>query len=120
MMIKLKILLHDGSMIIKIHNLTLKNFKNLNQQIIWNFRFGSCERKDFLLNQSVAENPPPGNYSPKLKNNNGFKFSTDAKNKPIKNDLPGPGSYKIPTTIGEVPDRYIASSCKLNLEFKYV
>ena len=74
-----------------------------------------------MVNVSMAENPAPGNYSPKVKQANGFKFSTDAKSKPTKNDTPGPGSYKIPTTIGETPDRYIASATgKINHDFKYV
>lgn len=87
---------------------------------IYHFRFGDSERKDFLVNQSIAENPPPGSYSPLKKENTGFKFSTDSKNKPIKSDTPGPGAYKIPTSICEPQDRYIASSAKMNLEFKFV
>jgi hypothetical protein len=96
--------------------------KYINILIIIHIRFGSCERKekDFLINQSIVENPPPGNYSPRTSAHTGFKFSTDAKDKPIKSDTPGPGAYRIPTTIGETPDRYIASSAKFNQDFKYV
>ena len=69
----------------------------------------------------MSENPAPGNYSPKLKHGGGFKFSTDVKSKPIRNNTPGPGAYRVPTSIAETPERYISSSTgKFNQDFKFV
>jgi len=46
-------------------------------------------------------NPAPDQYSPELsKNSSAISFPKDAKNKPIKNDVPGPGQYQIPTGLG--------------------
>ncbi len=64
------------------------------------FRFGSSGRLDFL-NVSTNFNPAPDQYNPELKKTSSIiSFSKDPKNKPIKNDVPGPGQYNLPSTLG--------------------
>jgi len=84
------------------------------------FRFGSSGRDNFHLSSKNLHGPGPGDYTPKRKQSGGFKFSTDAKYKNIKKNIPGPGQYRIPTSIVDVPNRYIATGGKFMEEFKFV
>jgi len=54
-----------------------------------------------FLNVSTNFNPGPDQYSPELRKTSSIiSFPKDAKNKPIKNGVPGPGQYEIPCTLG--------------------
>ena len=44
----------------------------------------------------------------------------NSRYKKIKCDIPGPGQYRIPTSIVDVPNRYIATGGKFMEEFKFV
>jgi len=53
------------------------------------------------LNVSNNFNPAPDQYSPEIrKTNSVISFSKEEKNKPIKNDIPGPGHYDIRSALG--------------------
>jgi hypothetical protein len=58
--------------------------------------------------------PGPGSYSLRASRDKGFIFGTSERPKlfgstnPLGNGNPGPGSYKIPNLIGEVPKYLIA------------
>lgn len=53
------------------------------------------------MNVSTNFNPAPDQYSPELrKTSSGISFAKDAKNKPIKSEVPGPGQYEIPSSLG--------------------
>ena len=64
--------------------------------------------------------PGPGSYEyePKSLNNQilSGKFGTEPREKRIKNFVPGPGTYKIPTKIVEAP-KYLVQSDE---QFQYV
>jgi len=65
------------------------------------------------LNNSINNNnnPAPGQYNLDLKKSNfSYKFTREAKNKPIKSDIPGPGHYHIPCSIVDVPKYYFPDS----------
>jgi hypothetical protein len=48
-----------------------------------------------------------------------FSFGTEKRNKIVKNNLPGPGQYHIPSTIADVP-KYIMSGGSFDPGFKYI
>lgn len=48
--------------------------------------------------------PGPGNYMSKTDGGQpSFKFGTERRDKSIKSGTPGPGQYKIPCSIVDVP-----------------
>lgn len=73
------------------------------------------------MNTSINnKNPAPGQYNPEFKKStSSYKFPRDAKNKPIKNDIPGPGQYHIPCSIVDVPKYYVPNS-DFKMEFRYI
>ena len=64
--------------------------------------------------------PGPGNYNIKCDViTPAFKFGTDKRGVAIKNDTPGPGQYRIPSAISDVPD-YVRGSSGFNSNFRYI
>lgn len=58
------------------------------------------------LESSTAKVPGPGNYEIHLKNKKDapkFGFGSSTRGALKKLDVPGPGAYKINTTVGDVP-----------------
>lgn len=58
------------------------------------------------MNKDSALIPGPGNYkyyNPALDKGPYVKIGTEIRGKPIKSDTPGPGAYKIPVKIVDVP-----------------
>ena len=82
------------------------------------FVFGSGPKtaRDLTSRRLV---PGPGAYDYKLlgKSVTGISFTHDKKSREYKNDVPGPGSYKVPVKIADVP-RYLIP--KQDETFKYV
>lgn len=61
------------------------------------------------LTQNISKGPGPGNYQSTLINKKkapqfGFGSSTRETGKGNKLNVPGPGSYKLKSSIGDVPD----------------
>ncbi len=69
-----------------------------------NCRIGTSNRDDYIK-KAIRENlPGPGNYSLKSeKQTPSFKFGSEQRGHVIKNDTPGPGAYRIPSTMCDVP-----------------
>ena len=85
------------------------------------YRIGSEERipKD---RTSVREVPGPGNYNPKKRPMSaapeyGFGSSQRGNVKTTKDTTPGPGAYRIPARIQDVPSYLLPNR---SVEFKYV
>lgn len=83
------------------------------------WRFGSSGRNN-VFNTNANKGPSPGDYNQMNKTSGGFKFGSDSRFKAIKKEIPGPGNYKIPTSIVDVPNRYMATGGKFMEEFKFV
>ncbi len=49
------------------------------------------------------EVPGPGNYDIKGANSTGVKFGRDYRGRDLSKDGPGPGAYKIPVKVADVP-----------------
>ena len=65
-----------------------------------------------MVNVSMSENPAPGNYSPKMKNGNGSKFSMGAtnsttgihgRNEKSHRNKPGVGDYDVNKSLKDGP-----------------
>ena len=70
----------------------------------------------------MKEVPGPGNYNPKKRPTSaapayGFGSSTRGRSNSTKDLTPGPGSYKIPCRIQDVPTYLLPTRAE---EFKYV
>jgi hypothetical protein len=64
--------------------------------------------------------PGPGNYNFKSdKTSPGFKFGTDKRGVTPKNDTPGPGQYRLPSSVGYVAD-YARSSSGFDSNYRYI
>jgi len=73
---------------------------------------GAIVSKNLMLNT-----PGPGKYQINEEKGKTFKFTKDEKMKSLKSFSPGPGYYKIPCSMVDVP-RYVGG--KFVEEFKYV
>eukprot|EP00347_Sterkiella_histriomuscorum_P005368 403356878 len=68
---------------------------------------GTAKQRQDLAGKSQLESPSPDRYETRTKiQNNGIKFSItkrDLERSCNKNDLPGPGQYKLPSTVANLP-----------------
>jgi len=58
-----------------------------------------------MLKKAIREGlPGPGNYSLKLdRSTPAFKFGSEKREWIAKNETPGPGQYKVPCSMVDVP-----------------
>ena len=59
-----------------------------------------------LANLHKNNSPGPGNYESDLKHKHsapGYGFGTSKRGSEIKEKAPGPGAYKVPVKIADVP-----------------
>ena len=61
--------------------------------------------------------PGPGAYEPKANKNQGVIFTHDKRSKEKISETPGPGAYKVPVKIADVPKYLIP---KQEEAFKFV
>ena len=82
------------------------------------YTIGSSKRGS--KNRYLESVPGPGNYNyynPSLDKGPKVKIGTENREYKVKSDTPGPGAYKIPVKIMDVP-RYLIQNQKE--EFKFV
>lgn len=87
--------------------------------LTFNFRMGTSSRDD-ALNRVKKENVPgPGNYTARVDNTNkAFKFGTQKREGLKVNSTPGPGQYRIPCTIVNIPTYNMGGT--FDNKFKYI
>jgi hypothetical protein len=85
------------------------------------FSFGKEQRKDERIAQLIKEKfPGPSNYTIiDSKFNNVGHFTKDKRYKDNKFNVPGPGTYRIPTAFDYIAD-YTRQKGSFNPIFKYV
>lgn len=65
---------------------------------------GTSTRDDALKRVKRDNIPGPGNYSAKESNYTpSFRFGNDKRLKPAENGTPGPGQYRIPCSMVDIP-----------------
>lgn len=88
-------------------------------QIYYFFRLSQTARDELFKSNNL--NPGPGNYEIEenlsKKKGKSFKFSKDEKLKNVKSFTPGPGTYKVPCSISNVP---VYTVGKFAENFKFV
>ena len=95
-----------------VHNFSKRNLPSYSMKM----KLGSS------LASSTGFVPGPGNYQVGLMNKKaapqyGFGSSTRETGKQTKMNVPGPGSYKLKSSIGDVPDHAMPNR---DQSFKYV
>jgi len=85
----------------------------------WKMGFSTRSNNPFNANETSSKfkTPGPGDYNLERKQNSGYKFSQDPKLKRVKSGTPGPGHYKIPCSVVDVP-RYLGG--QFEEQYKYV
>lgn len=80
---------------------------------------GTSSRDDHMKRVQKENVPGPGNYSVKNDSDSrSFRFGNDKRAKHMDNGTPGPGQYRIPCTIVDVP-RYNMNGTFDN-RFRYI
>lgn len=90
---------------------------NLSKQACPNFGIGTSQRGG--SNKYLESVPGPGNYNyynPSLDKGPKVKIGTETRVHNVKSDTPGPGAYKIPVKLMDVP-RYLIQNQEEQFKF---
>ena len=71
-------------------------------------RIGTAEQRADFTDKTKLETPPPNSYFILFQNQQGVKFSKSKRSGDTSHgqsfiESPGPGTYKIPTSFGNLP-----------------
>lgn len=83
------------------------------------FRIGTSTRDDLIKKVKRENIPGPGNYMLKLNNSTpSFRFGTEKRDKSAAHGVPGPGQYRIPCSIVDVPQYSMTGN--FNQSYRYI